>query len=46
MLERFPKLKLVSAENDTGWLPHFMSVIAGLPIYWLLFLGAKENPRI
>ena len=24
VLERFPKLKLVSAENDTGWLPHFM----------------------
>jgi predicted TIM-barrel fold metal-dependent hydrolase len=22
--ERFPKLKLVSAENDTVWLPHFM----------------------
>jgi predicted TIM-barrel fold metal-dependent hydrolase len=24
VLERYPKLKLVSAENDTGWLPHFM----------------------
>src|SRR5580704_1762902 len=24
VLERHPKLKLVSAENDTGWLPHFM----------------------
>ncbi len=24
VLERFPKLKIVSAENDTGWLPHFM----------------------
>ena len=24
VLERFPKLKLVSAENDTGWIPHFM----------------------
>ena len=24
VLERFPKLKMVSAENDTGWLPHFM----------------------
>jgi predicted TIM-barrel fold metal-dependent hydrolase len=24
VLERFPRLKLVSAENDTGWLPHFM----------------------
>jgi len=24
VLERFPKLRLVSAENDTGWLPHFM----------------------
>ena len=22
--QRFPKLKIVSAENDTGWLPHFM----------------------
>jgi predicted TIM-barrel fold metal-dependent hydrolase len=21
---RFPKLKIVSAENDTGWLPHFI----------------------
>ena len=24
VLERFPKLKIVSAENDTGWLPHFI----------------------
>jgi predicted TIM-barrel fold metal-dependent hydrolase len=24
VLERFPKLKIVSAENDTGWLPHFL----------------------
>jgi len=24
VLERFPRLKLVSAENDTGWLPHFL----------------------
>lgn len=24
VLERFPKLIIVSAENDTGWLPHFM----------------------
>lgn len=24
VLERFPKLLLVSAENDTGWIPHFM----------------------
>jgi predicted TIM-barrel fold metal-dependent hydrolase len=24
VLDRFPKLKIVSAENDTGWLPHFM----------------------
>lgn len=24
MLERFPKLKIVSAENDVGWLPHYM----------------------
>ena len=24
VLERFPRLKIVSAENDTGWLPHFM----------------------
>ncbi|MGO9058384.1 MAG: amidohydrolase family protein [Candidatus Binataceae bacterium] len=24
VLQRFPKLKIVSAENDTGWLPHFM----------------------
>ena len=23
VLERFPKLKIVSAENDCGWLPHF-----------------------
>jgi len=23
VLERFPKLRLVSAENDAGWLPHF-----------------------
>ncbi len=24
VLERFPKLIIVSAENDTGWLPHFI----------------------
>jgi uncharacterized protein len=24
VLDRFPNLRLVSAENDTGWLPHFM----------------------
>jgi len=24
VLERFPKLLIVSAENDTGWFPHFM----------------------
>jgi predicted TIM-barrel fold metal-dependent hydrolase len=24
VLQRHPRLKLVSAENDTGWLPHFM----------------------
>ena len=24
VLERHPKLKVVSAENDTGWLPHFI----------------------
>ena len=24
VLERFPRLKLVSAENDISWVPHFM----------------------
>jgi predicted TIM-barrel fold metal-dependent hydrolase len=24
VLERHPELRIVSAENDTGWLPHFM----------------------
>jgi len=24
VLHRFPKLRIVSAENDVGWLPHFM----------------------
>jgi predicted TIM-barrel fold metal-dependent hydrolase len=24
VLERFPRLKLVSTENDIGWLPHFL----------------------
>jgi predicted TIM-barrel fold metal-dependent hydrolase len=24
VLERFPQLKIVSAENDTGWWPHFL----------------------
>jgi predicted TIM-barrel fold metal-dependent hydrolase len=23
VLERFPKLRIVSAENDAGWIPHF-----------------------
>jgi predicted TIM-barrel fold metal-dependent hydrolase len=24
VLERFPKLRIVSAENDVGWIPHYM----------------------
>jgi predicted TIM-barrel fold metal-dependent hydrolase len=24
VLERFPELRIVSAENDTGWIPHFL----------------------
>ena len=24
VLERFPELKIVSVENDVGWMPHFM----------------------
>jgi predicted TIM-barrel fold metal-dependent hydrolase len=24
VLERFPALRIVSAENDTGWVPHFL----------------------
>ena len=24
VLERFPRLQLVSAENDVSWIPHFM----------------------
>ncbi len=24
VLERFPRLILISAENDTGWIPHYM----------------------
>jgi uncharacterized protein len=24
VLERFPRLTIVSAENDAGWIPHFM----------------------
>jgi predicted TIM-barrel fold metal-dependent hydrolase len=24
VLERFPELRIVSAENDVGWLPHFL----------------------
>jgi predicted TIM-barrel fold metal-dependent hydrolase len=24
VLERFPKLQIISAENDVGWFPHFM----------------------
>lgn len=24
VLERFPKLQIISAENDVGWLPHYM----------------------
>lgn len=25
VLERFPELRIVSAENDVGWLPHFIN---------------------
>jgi len=28
--ERFPRLKLVSAENDISWMPHFMMYPFGL----------------
>jgi predicted TIM-barrel fold metal-dependent hydrolase len=24
VLERFPRLTLISAENDSGWIPHYM----------------------
>ena len=24
VLHRFPGLRIVSAENDVGWIPHFM----------------------
>ena len=24
VLERFPKLRIISAENDIGWMPHFL----------------------
>ena len=24
VLERFPNLKIVSTENDVGWIPHYM----------------------
>jgi predicted TIM-barrel fold metal-dependent hydrolase len=35
VLERFPRLKIVSAENDTGWLPHFMYRLDhGYKKYW------------
>jgi len=35
VLERFPKLKIISAENDTGWLPHFMYRLDhGYKKYW------------
>ena len=35
VLERFPKLMIVSAENDTGWLPHFMYRLDhGYKKYW------------
>jgi predicted TIM-barrel fold metal-dependent hydrolase len=27
VLERFPRLKLVSVENDIGWIPHFLQRI-------------------
>ena len=27
VLESFPKLRIVSAENDVGWIPHYMSRI-------------------
>jgi predicted TIM-barrel fold metal-dependent hydrolase len=35
VLERFPRLKIVSAENDTGWIPHFMYRLDhGYKKYW------------
>ena len=43
VLERFPKLMIVSAENDTGWLPHFMYRLDhGYKKYWAIF-GNQET---
>jgi len=28
VLERFPRLRVISGENDSGWVPHFMYRLA------------------
>ena len=34
-LERFPGLKIVSAENDAGWIGHFMHRLDHIHVKWL-----------
>jgi predicted TIM-barrel fold metal-dependent hydrolase len=41
VLERFPKLIIVSAENDVGWVPHYMY---RLDHAWEKFNAIMPNP--
>jgi uncharacterized protein len=41
VLERFPKLIIVSAENDVGWIPHYMY---RLDHAWEKFNAIMPNP--
>ena len=44
VFERFPKLKIVSAENDTGWLPHFMYRLDHTCERYGGYFSLKEKP--
>jgi predicted TIM-barrel fold metal-dependent hydrolase len=40
VFDRFPKLKVVSAENDVGWLPHFVHRLE----HFCTKIGARSCP--
>ncbi len=44
VFERFPKLKIVSAENDTGWLPHFIYRLDHTCERYGGYFSLKEKP--
>ena len=42
-LERFPGLKIVSAENDAGWIGHFMHRLDHIHVKWLSVQPRRQD---